>query len=317
MDPGELRQVRQIIERSTSKVSLRELERKGFRKVKVLRSNDINQLIRQAVASAISRAGVDSAQKEELVRQSKDELKRLMKQAQQTETERAELLETNQRLEQEVRRLQTQLQEQTGSSAELAQLKRKLDDANVQVMALESRAGTAEAKLGELTTARTEAEELRATLKRVETEKRLLEDLELPKMRERLQGLEGDLKQARAAALEASGAGIDKQDLRSMMRDLVQEVATTKGDDTLKQEFGKLQQSIAGALAQAGGRRSSEVTEADLEAAKVSLSRLFEHGDQSELESNIANVQVKESTSSGVKSTLNKLKSLRKGGSAE
>ena len=37
--------VRKVIEKSTSKVSLRDLEKKGFRQVKVLRAGDINQLI--------------------------------------------------------------------------------------------------------------------------------------------------------------------------------------------------------------------------------------------------------------------------------
>ncbi len=319
MDPGELRQVRQIIERSTSKVSLRELERKGFRKVKVLRSNDINQLIRQAVTSAIARADMDTAQKEALVRQSKDELKRMMRQAQQTESERAELLEQNQALEAEIRQLQARLREQGEAGEELARLKRELDDANVQRMALESRARTAESKLGELSALREEAESLRAQLKRLETEKRLLEELEVPKLRERIEELEGELKQARATATPPAGAA-DGQDLRSLLRDVVREVAQgagRRGDDGLREEIGKLQRQIASALAQAGGRPNSSVTDADLEAAKVSLSKLFEHENASELESNIANVQVKESTSSGVKSTLNKLKSLRKGGSAE
>ena len=35
MDPQDLQEVRKIIEKSTSKVSLRDLEKKGFRKVKV------------------------------------------------------------------------------------------------------------------------------------------------------------------------------------------------------------------------------------------------------------------------------------------
>ena len=47
--------VRKVIERSTSKVSLRDLEKKGFRKVKVLRAGDINQLIYKAVQTVLAK----------------------------------------------------------------------------------------------------------------------------------------------------------------------------------------------------------------------------------------------------------------------
>ncbi|RME73982.1 MAG: hypothetical protein D6776_06070 [Planctomycetota bacterium] len=320
MDPGELQQVRQVIERSTSKVSLRELERKGFRKVKVLRSNDINELIRKAVHAAIGRANLDAQQHEQLVRESQQELRRLMKQAQKAATERAELLETNRALEAELERTRAALREAEAQIEQLPRLRAQLDEANVQRMALESRTASAEAKLGELTTLRTELEQVRAELKRVETEKRLLEELEVVKLRERIAQLEGELREARAAAPAAAAAGatgIDPATLRSLLKEVVSEVGAGRSDDGLRSEFSKLQQTLAAALANAGGRSGSQVTEADLEAAKVSIAKLFEHDADAELESNIAKVQVKESTSSGVKSTLNKLKSLRKGGSAE
>ncbi|GIW71135.1 MAG: hypothetical protein KatS3mg102_0677 [Planctomycetota bacterium] len=261
MDPGELRQVRQLIEKSTSKVSLRELEKKGFRKVKVLRSNDIDQMIRQAVAVAISRAGVDAAAKEELVRKSRDELNKLMRQAQQVEAERAELLEQNHRLESELRQLRTRLAEHEEAQREVDRLKRSLEEAQVQVLALQSRASTAEQQLAELARARHELEEARAQHKRLETEKRLLEELELPKLRERIAQLEEEVRQAREAARlapppAAGGGGLDPAELRAMMRDLVQEVAGARGDESVKAEIHRLQQSIASALAAAGGSRS-------------------------------------------------------------
>src|SRR5260370_1126803 len=102
MDPQDLQEVRKIIEKSTSKVSLRDLEKKGFRKVKVLRSNDIDELIRRAVHAVVAREGVgDSADNEALVEKAKEELKQLMTQAQAGEQERAELAGEKEDLEQQ------------------------------------------------------------------------------------------------------------------------------------------------------------------------------------------------------------------------
>ncbi len=73
--------VRKVIEKSTSKVSLRELEKRGFRKVKVLKSNDINKLIRQAVETVLlSREKLSDAEKETYIKKSREEFDRMMKQ---------------------------------------------------------------------------------------------------------------------------------------------------------------------------------------------------------------------------------------------
>src|SRR3954451_8159210 len=100
MDPNEIQEVRKIIESSTSKVSLRDLEKKGFRKVKVLRSNDIDELIRRAVTAVVAREGGEESRiSEEIVERSRQELKQLMSQTQSAETERAELAATNETLQ--------------------------------------------------------------------------------------------------------------------------------------------------------------------------------------------------------------------------
>ena len=86
MDPNEIQEVRKIIESSTSKVSLRDLEKKGFRKVKVLRSNDIDELIRRAVTAVVAREHAESGHiSEDVIQRSKEELKKLMSQSQQVE----------------------------------------------------------------------------------------------------------------------------------------------------------------------------------------------------------------------------------------
>src|SRR5437867_3521111 len=143
MDPQDLQEVRKIIEKSTSKVSLRDLEKKGFRKVKVLRSNDIDELIRRAVHAVIAREGVgDSADNEELVRKAKDELKNLMSAAQTAEQERSELQQVNEQLEEQVRELRAAARQRVDLEGKLKELQRRLADEEAARRRAEEQAGT-------------------------------------------------------------------------------------------------------------------------------------------------------------------------------
>src|SRR5258708_327549 len=86
--------IRKVIERSTSKVSLRDLEKKGFRKVKVLRAGDINQLIYKAVQTVLAKqpAGMSEAERQQVLNEAKQEYERQTKQLQvfQEASEKAE-----------------------------------------------------------------------------------------------------------------------------------------------------------------------------------------------------------------------------------
>jgi DNA repair exonuclease SbcCD ATPase subunit len=327
MDPQDLQEVRKIIEKSTSKVSLRDLEKKGFRKVKVLRSNDIDDLIRRAVHAVVAREGVASAESEEIVKKSKEELRSLMAAAQAAEQERAELAAQNQALEEQIRELRSRVQQRADLEGKLKELQRRLADeeearrrAESQLRdldALKRRAEEAEARALAYQSLREEADELRSRLKHVETEHRLTHELEVPKLRERIEGLEAELRAARAAAAALPQA----QDMRAMFRELLAEVGAGRAsgvDPAIREEFAKMQKAIAESLARAGGRAPAEVTEADLEAVKLSIAQIFAaDAARTGVETNIAAVEVKETTAvSNVKDNLNKLKSLRKGGSS-
>jgi DNA repair exonuclease SbcCD ATPase subunit len=391
MDPQDLQEVRKLIEKSTSKVSLRDLEKKGFRKVKVLRSNDIDELIRRAVHAVVAREGADSPDQEALVQKSKEELRTLMTAAQAAEQERAELAAEKEELEAQVRDLRARLQQRTDLEGklkelqrrladeedarrraeaqlgtadvasksrieelerradeaedlaaaagrkladlerqrqdrerEMAGLRRRLEEAEARSLALDSRATAAEETNARLAAARNEAEALRSRVQQLETESRLTAELEIPKLRLRIAELEQDLRAARAAGQQqpAPAAGLSPEQMRAMFRDLLSEVGAGRGggvDSSIKEEFAKMQRTIAESLARAGGRGAGEVTEADFAAAKVSLEKLFSHDEGPKVQSNIDAVEVKERTTatSNVKSNLNKLKSLRKGGSSE
>src|SRR5262245_44618958 len=83
----EILDVRKVIERSTSKVSLRDLEKKGFRQVKVLRAGDINQLIYKAVQTVLAKnpavgGGVSETERQRILDEAKQEYERQLKAAQ-------------------------------------------------------------------------------------------------------------------------------------------------------------------------------------------------------------------------------------------
>jgi DNA repair exonuclease SbcCD ATPase subunit len=112
--------VRKVIERSTSKVSLRDLEKKGFRKVKVLRAGDINQLIYKAVQTVLAKqpaVGMDEGERERVLAEARAEYERQTKQF-------SELQEASERVEAEKQQIQEAHQN----------LKAKLDAANGQLI---------------------------------------------------------------------------------------------------------------------------------------------------------------------------------------
>src|SRR5207244_4121589 len=76
--------VRKVIERSTSKVSLRDLEKKGFRKVKVLRAGDINQLIYKAVQTVLAKqpSAMSEGERKQVLAEAQAEYDRQTKQLQ-------------------------------------------------------------------------------------------------------------------------------------------------------------------------------------------------------------------------------------------
>lgn len=84
MDPDlkrEVLDVRKVIEKSTSKVSLRDLEKKGFRQVKVLRAGDINQLIFKAVQNVLAkqpRGAMDEGERQKILQDAKSDFDKMM-----------------------------------------------------------------------------------------------------------------------------------------------------------------------------------------------------------------------------------------------
>jgi chromosome segregation ATPase len=123
MDPDlkkDILDVRNVIERSTSKVSLRDLEKKGFRKVKVLRAGDINQLIYKAVQTVLAKqpAGMASDERDRILAEAKAEyesqqkqLQELQQQQDKVEEEKAATEARAQQIEQAHKNLERKLAE--------------------------------------------------------------------------------------------------------------------------------------------------------------------------------------------------------------
>lgn len=125
MDPElnrEVLDVRKVIEKSTSKVSLRDLEKKGFRQVKVLRAGDINQLIFKAVQNVLAKqprgAGMSEEERNRIISEARAEvdqqmaaMREMQTESQRIEGERAQLEARAQQLEQAHKNLEAKLAE--------------------------------------------------------------------------------------------------------------------------------------------------------------------------------------------------------------
>ncbi len=107
-----LRDVREALDRSTQKMRLRDLEKKGFRHVKVIKQSDIRALVLEAVDKVLAlHSGADAADPE-VVRQVQEELSRVMAERQEREDEIVRLREIADLSEQavaEAQRLEAEL----------------------------------------------------------------------------------------------------------------------------------------------------------------------------------------------------------------
>lgn len=157
--PDESFDVRKVIEQSASKTTLQELAKKGIHRVKVLDEQMINKLIHEAVQHIVGSSSnlMSSEEREKLVKASRAELDKLIKEFN-AQKDKAELLNQDKNsLAAEVENLQKQLQlqrqlgEQLGkqsleqgkafAQAEIEMLKKKLELAQEEVSSLKQRAG--------------------------------------------------------------------------------------------------------------------------------------------------------------------------------
>lgn len=176
MDPElnkEVLDVRKVIEKSTSKVSLRDLEKKGFRQVKVLRAGDINQLIFKAVQNVLAKqprgAGMTEEERDRIIKEARADVDAQMAQMRDMQAESQRIEEAHKNLEAKLAEVNKQLaaekaavqrdrqafqQERQalfdkglqGQQAAEQKYQGQIEELRERLMQAESRAQTAEAK---------------------------------------------------------------------------------------------------------------------------------------------------------------------------
>jgi uncharacterized phage infection (PIP) family protein YhgE len=289
-DPSEI-DVRKVIEDSTEKMSLRALEKKGFKRVRVLNEEIIRNLIAQAVEAAIKSRLGDKAQllseTGDIEEESRKELKRLMKehaeseQAHSTASVRMSDLQTQiDALEDEIVKGRLDLERERE-----AIFQRGILSAQEQVRELEKKAKKLDAENAQLcASAGIERPEgglpVGAAPANIEAMiKTVIDSIQARQDSEEISGLKDELK-----ALA---------DRDNKMADQMKNI--------LREELSKRP------VAAAGGMTKSQV-----EFAEASVESLFgEFGD--EIETNIENVEAKEEKSTGVGGVLERLKRMKKG----
>ena len=345
-DPA-LADVRKAIEQGTAKVSLRDLERKGYRQVKVLKAGDIDKLVHQAVLSVLSKKGVlDSSERDKFEGEAKAEYKRRMKERNAFETAKTELEQKVTEQRQKLLALETQRQEtelsvhefeqriasekvrlesernnlQSSFLAEKEKIEREkqslyergLESQQTLVQNYERQLAELRSRLGKAddgadfvaAEARYKAQitAFQERLRSVETEKQRLEQEEIPSLRLKL--LETN-KQAESRMEQMFSQ------LTSMVQQRQEEAPAAGGElkTAMTEMFEQLNDKLSRRMVSATG----EVTNAD-EAAAAAVTGMMLNEVNDNMETNIQNVDVKQTTTTeGVKDVMAKLKSLRGG----
>lgn len=255
MDQGELSKealdVRKVIEKSTSKVSLRDLEKKGFRQVKVLRAGDINQLITKALKNILAKqprgAGMTEEERQEIIKEARGELdrqmaekKQLMREKTEIEQKQAQVQEAHQRLEVKVAELNRQiLAEKKAFQDEKRQFEAQKQD--LYEKGLQGQQETARNYEGQLRNYEQQVQDLRGRLSRTEDE--------LAQARSELEGAasSAEIEKMRRRIAEAEDEVDDtKRRARQRIAEMEEEVEAIRAENRKLREEGA--QSSVGAV---------------------------------------------------------------------
>jgi hypothetical protein len=289
-DPHDI-DVKKVIEDSTEKMSLRALEKKGYRRVRVLNEEIIRRLIRQAVDTALeSRLGSGgfSGSKDEIVADSQVELKRLMREHAESEEAHSEaskragdLQKRVDALEDEIVKARLDLERereaifQRGAlSAQdtIRELEEKIERLDAENVGLAAKAGVAREEGAAVVTGSSPVN-LEAMIKTV------IESLQAKQESDEVSGLRSELK------------------------------ALAERDEKMAEQMKGILREELSKRPMAGGGTGGPTT---VEAAEASVASLF--GDFGvEMETNIENIEAKEEKSGGVGGVLERLKRMKKG----
>ncbi len=282
--------IEEVIQRTTSEVPLADLQKKGFKRVKVLDREAIQGMIREAVEAAVARSGRKI-----------------------TEEERVRIREESQREFDEQMKMLREGQEQERKMLQGAMTQREaiLTEREQAIARERAEISRAQELFHELKLKESALQDLESKLR---SQEQLLKEqgqqLE-SKLRE-IQSKEVELEN-RAQALESSSSENSKEALaeavKTALKDMQQDAQPSSGD------LGKLQKSIeslARGMRSGGGAAAIHDPDQTDEAAIEVLLKNAENASTG-VESNLEKVVVKKSQAKGVGSSLEKLKNLKKG----
>jgi septal ring factor EnvC (AmiA/AmiB activator) len=322
MDPDlkrEVLDVRKVIEKSTSKVSLRDLEKKGFRQVKVLRAGDINQLIFKAVQNVLAkqpRGGMSEEERQKIMQEAKADFDRMMSDKKELIAKQNQIEQAHQNLQGKLAQVNAQLaQEKQAVLAERQQFERdkqalmesslqgqqnaaanfqgQIDDLRTQAAKAEARAEAAEARAAAAegkaadTISKEEHDQLR---RRLNTQ---LEDVQddVERYRKQIRTLEeeheGQLKKLKKDKVEA-------EDNETRAQGKVKSLEEDK--ERLEEEVNRLRGELAEAAANKGGGTSAEH---DAEFQRLRMEMEQRHARMQDMMAGIANSLVESRQAGG------------------
>ena len=354
MDPDirqEVLDVRKVIERSTSKVSLRDLEKKGFRQVKVLRAGDINQLIFKAVQNVLAKSGrlggMSDAEPKKILADAKAEMNAQLAEKQKIQQAhgnlQAKLQEVNAQLTQEKRAFEAEkaaftrdkqsLMEKslegqrltaTNYDSQIADLKQRLTAASGGVSRDEYEAVRKRYTV--------QLEDMEGDVERYRGKIRVLEEENAAGARSKGQAtaLRDEVKRLKEELSHSGSGSVDSGEIQQMrmqfeqsqsrMQDMMAGIANTliaaKGQTgaapDMTKQFAKLQQGISDAVRKASGGPRGGGADMDLTAEQAAALFSTMLEDTGTLETNINTVELKTIKAAGVSDKLARLRNMRK-----
>jgi len=293
--------VKAAIEKHSFLTSTTELERRGKRQVKVIKTSLIYDLIQQAVDRVQRESGhiLDDEQREALVEESKAEFNRLLDDHQ---TQKQEI----QGLHDKIHGLEEALKvaKQVAADREQQLTKQRAENASRDENAgqLHEMIRRREAELEDATRAQVDVEEYRlkiagltAELKAMRENQPAAESLlnELRAMREDVKALETRNRELETKAASAPVGGGDTSALEALF----------------EKKMAQISSEISAKLANvsSGG---GEVLGTSPEDIKLTIQKIFSDEIDGKVDSNIGEIEVKQKTSEGIASNLERLKNL-------
>jgi len=318
--------INKVINTSTSSVSLDDLEKKGFKQVKVLNQANITRLIGEAVDRVLLERAkeIGKEEREKVIKEARTQFESLAKKRIEKERGRIEELEAeSQTLGTEVETLKKRL-------SATVEMQAQRDQALARVQALEEEVRRLKESvpglLSELEKARAEAQRLRteasqavslqsellrgkAQIERLDAEARSLRQA-VGESEKRAAQLEGQLAAKDEELAKSSGAsGAHMEQLLEAVSDRLSKVAQPTEISQIMLSLDGLSRRLSN-ISSGGGHGGDAGPDISSDFA---LNRLFDTEKEGGVESNVNKVKVKETQASNVKSALAKLKRLQKG----